>query len=63
MVIIPQIQLSIQKDLIKVNSRVLRGGSWDYDARILRSADRDGNYPDDRTLSSVFELPGIFNYT
>lgn len=36
--------------------RVLRGGSWDYDARFCRVSNRNINYPDDRRNYSGFRL-------
>lgn len=36
--------------------RVLRGGSWFYDARFSRAPLRDWNYPDSRNLSYGFRL-------
>jgi formylglycine-generating enzyme required for sulfatase activity len=38
------------------NSRVLRGGSWDYNPRDLRSAIRDGFTPDLRGIYLGFRL-------
>jgi formylglycine-generating enzyme required for sulfatase activity len=36
--------------------RVLRGGSWDYFARISRSATRRGYYPNERSLNIGFRV-------
>ena len=38
------------------DSRVLRGGSWNLDPVCLRSADRDGYYPDDHYYFIGFRL-------
>lgn len=38
------------------SNRVLRGGSWDYDARGCRSAFRNGGDPDDRGYDVGFRL-------
>jgi formylglycine-generating enzyme required for sulfatase activity len=42
--------------------RVLRGGSWNYDPRYLRSADRDRNPADDRNSVIGFRLARTLNY-
>jgi formylglycine-generating enzyme len=41
---------------VKGAGRVLRGGSWLYDARYCRSAQRDASVPDDRGGSMGFRL-------
>lgn len=41
--------------------RVLRGGSWDYDPRFLRSALRNGVTPDYRYYSSGFRIARTFS--
>ena len=38
------------------SDRVLRGGSWDYDARYCRVSDRNSNYPSSRGISDGFRL-------
>ena len=40
--------------------RVVRGGAWDYVPRGLRSADRDGGSPGDRSGSTGFRLARTF---
>lgn len=38
------------------NRRVLRGGSWDYQARFIRSANRQGYQPDKRLINYGFRV-------
>ena len=40
----------------KGTNRVLRGGSWNNDARNCRSAYRNGNHPDDRNDNIGFRI-------
>ena len=44
--------------LLKGQNRVLRGGSWIDNGRDLRSANRNGNEPDNRNHNMGFRLAG-----
>jgi formylglycine-generating enzyme required for sulfatase activity len=41
------------------SNRVLRGGSWNNNARNIRSANRNRNNPDNRNSNIGFELPAL----